>query len=122
MAGWRRWFEEMRARKAAGELQRFPGGRKSGAQWVTPRMREQREQETMERRRAEPAARRAQERSPACASMPPRRRGRPSNAELVMRAKRQVAESLAQVQARLDEAQAQERLTELLAALNAGQN
>ena len=47
--GWQRWHEEMRAKKAAGEIDRFPGGRKSGARWVTPRMRELREIEAMRR-------------------------------------------------------------------------
>src|SRR6516162_7578582 len=36
--GWQRWLEETRAKKAAGEIDRFPGGRKSGPRWVTPRM------------------------------------------------------------------------------------
>jgi hypothetical protein len=44
--GRRRWLEEMRAKKQAGLIARFPGGRKSGYQWVTPRMR-QREMETL---------------------------------------------------------------------------
>ena len=99
----------MHAKKAAGEIERFPGGRKSGSGWVTPRMREERAIETMQRLRAEREARQPP-------STPPRRRGRPSNAELMMRAKQRVTEALAQVQARQDEA----RLTELLAALNAG--
>jgi hypothetical protein len=43
--GRQRWLEEMRAKKKAGLIARFPGGRKSGDQWVTPRMR-QREMET----------------------------------------------------------------------------
>ena len=51
--GWQRWLAEMRARKAAGEIDRFPGGRKSGARWVTPRMWEKRQMETMQRLRAE---------------------------------------------------------------------
>jgi hypothetical protein len=107
--GWRRWFEETRAKKAAGEIERFPGGRKSGVRWVTARMWEQREQEIMERRRAE---RRTLQR----AATPLRRRGRPSNADLAA----QLPELVAQAQARLDQSRAQERLTELLAALNAG--
>jgi hypothetical protein len=37
-------MEEMRRAKKAGLIARFPGGRKSGEQWVTPRMR-QREME-----------------------------------------------------------------------------
>jgi hypothetical protein len=71
-------------------------------------MRELKEIETMERIRAE---RRARQRP----STPPRRRGRPSNADLVA----QLPELVAQAQARLDESRAQERLIELLAALNA---
>ena len=38
--GRQRWLEEMRAKKKAGLIARFPGGRKSGYQWVTPRMRQ----------------------------------------------------------------------------------
>jgi hypothetical protein len=30
-AGRQRWLEEMRAKKAGGEIDRFPGGRKSGS-------------------------------------------------------------------------------------------
>ena len=52
-AGRQRWLEETRAKKAAGEIDRFPGGRKSGARWVTPRMWEKRQMETMQRLRAE---------------------------------------------------------------------
>jgi hypothetical protein len=43
--GRRRWMDEMREKKKAGLITRFPGGRKPGDQWVTPRMR-QREMET----------------------------------------------------------------------------
>jgi hypothetical protein len=43
--GRQRWLEEMRRAKQAGLIARFPGGRKSGDGWVTPRMR-QREMET----------------------------------------------------------------------------
>jgi hypothetical protein len=68
--GWQRWHEEMRAKKAAGEIDRFPGGRKSGAGWVTPRMWEKRQIETMQRLRAE---REALEPRPTR-----RRRGRPT--------------------------------------------
>jgi hypothetical protein len=75
--GWRRWLEETRAKKAAGEIDRFPGGRKSGPRWVTPRMWERRQIETMQRLRAE---REALEPRP-----PRRRRGRPSNPELASR-------------------------------------
>ena len=41
--GRQRWMEEMRAKKKAGLLARFPGGRKPGEQWVTPRMRREME-------------------------------------------------------------------------------
>jgi hypothetical protein len=34
--GWQRWLEKTRAAKALGEIERFPGGRKSGPGWVTP--------------------------------------------------------------------------------------
>jgi hypothetical protein len=108
-AGRQRWLAAMHAKKAAGEIERFPGGRKSGSGWITARMREERVIEAMQRIRAEREAR-------PPPSTPPRRRGRPSNADLVMRAKQRVAEALAQVQARHDEA----RLTTLLAVLNAG--
>jgi hypothetical protein len=47
--GWQRWMEEMRAKKKAGLIARFPGGRKPGYQWVTPRMR-QREMDRWMRR------------------------------------------------------------------------
>jgi hypothetical protein len=43
--GRQRWMEEMRAKKRAGLIARFPGGRKPGDRWVTPRMR-QREMES----------------------------------------------------------------------------
>jgi hypothetical protein len=77
-AGRQRWLEDTRAKKAAGDIDRFPGGRKSGARWVTPRMWEIRQIETMQRLRA---AREARETPPP----PPRRRGRPSNAKLAAR-------------------------------------
>jgi hypothetical protein len=38
--GRQRWLEEMRAKKNAGLIARFPGGRKPGDQWITPRMRQ----------------------------------------------------------------------------------
>ena|SRR6516162_3485336 len=44
--GRRRWLEGMREKKKAGLIARFPGGRKPGDRWVTPRMR-QREMETL---------------------------------------------------------------------------
>ena len=69
--GWQRWLEKTRAAKALGEIERFPGGRKSGARWITPRMWEKRQMETMQRLRA---AREAHEPSPP----PRRRRGRPT--------------------------------------------
>jgi hypothetical protein len=70
-AGRLRWLEEMRSKKAAGEIDRFPGGRKSGPRWVTPRMWEKRQMETMQLLRA---AREALEPPPP----PRRRRGRPT--------------------------------------------
>jgi hypothetical protein len=39
--GWQRWLVDMRARKAADEIERFPGG---------TRMSEKRQMETMQRR------------------------------------------------------------------------
>jgi hypothetical protein len=86
-AGRQRWHEEMRARKAAGEIDRFPGGRKSGARWVTPRMCERRQMETM--RRVQDA--RDALRPP---SAPPRPRGRPT---IIARAQAQIARALAQL-------------------------
>ena len=83
--GWRRWLEKTRAAKALGEIDRFPGGRKSGPRWVTPRMRELREIEAM--RRVQDA--RDALRPP---SAPPRRRGRPT---IIARAQAQIARSLA---------------------------
>jgi hypothetical protein len=86
-AGRQRWHEAMRAKKAAGEIDRFPGGRKSGPRWVTPRMREKRQMETMQRLRAE---REALEPPP-----PPRgRRGRPT---LIAQAQAQILRTLAQL-------------------------
>jgi hypothetical protein len=83
--GWQRWLEETRAKKAAGEIDRFPGGRKSGPRWVTPRMWERRQMETMQRLRAE---RDALEPPPP----PRRRRGRPT---IIARAQAQIARALA---------------------------
>src|SRR5215831_2206838 len=77
----------MRAKKAAGEIERFPGGRKSGARWITPRMRELREIEAMRRVQDAPDALRP---PPA----PPRRRGRPT---LIAQAQAQILRSLAQL-------------------------
>jgi hypothetical protein len=83
--GWQRWLEETRAKKAAGEIERFPGGRKSGPRWVTPRMWERRQMETMQRLRAEREA----------LEPPPRRcRGRPT---IIARAQAQILRSLAQL-------------------------
>jgi hypothetical protein len=84
--GWQRWHEQMRAKKAAGEIDRFPGGRKSGPRWVTPRMWELREIEAM--RRVQDA--RDALRPPS----PPRRRGRPT---IIARAQAQILRSLAQL-------------------------
>jgi hypothetical protein len=50
-AGRQRWLEEMR-KKVTGEIDRFPGGRKSGPGWVTPRMWEWRQIERMQRAQA----------------------------------------------------------------------
>jgi hypothetical protein len=85
--GWQRWLVDMRARKAAGEIDRFPGGRKSGAGWVTPRMRELPEIEAM---------RRVQDARIARQPPPPprRRRGRPT---IIARAQAQILRTLAQL-------------------------
>src|SRR6516165_6963332 len=85
-AGWQRWLEKTRTAKALGKIDRFPGGRKSGPRWVTPRMRERRQMETMQRLRAE---REALEPRP-----PRRRRGRPT---IIARAHAQIARALAQL-------------------------
>jgi hypothetical protein len=82
--GWQRWLEKTRAAKALGEIERFPGGRKSGARWITPRMRELREIEAI--RRVQDARDARQPPSPA------RRRGRPT---IIARAQSQIARSLA---------------------------
>jgi hypothetical protein len=92
-AGRQRWLEETRAKKAAGEIERFPGGRKAGSGWLTPRMWEMRQIERMQRLRA---ARDALQPSPP----PRRRRGRPSNTEL---AARLTPELIGQTKARLVE-------------------
>src|SRR6516165_5532792 len=85
--GWQRWLEETRAKKAAGEIDRFPGGRKSGPRWVTPRMRELREIEAMCRVQD---ARDARQPPPP----PRRRRGRPT---IIARAQAEIARALAQL-------------------------
>jgi hypothetical protein len=84
--GWQRWLEKTRAAKALGEIKRFPGGRKSGPRWITPRMRELREIEAM--RRVQDA--RDALRPPS----PPRRRGRPT---IIARAQAQILRTLAQL-------------------------
>jgi hypothetical protein len=86
-AGRQRWHEEMRAKKVAGEIDRFPGGRKSGPRWVTARMWEKRQMETMQRLRSE---RDALEPPPP----PPRRRGWPT---VIQRARAQITRALAQL-------------------------
>jgi hypothetical protein len=86
-AGRRRWVEEMRTKLAAGEIDRFPGGRKAGSAWVTPRMWEMRQIEAMQRIRAE---REALEPPPP----PRRRRGRPT---LIARVQTQILQALAQL-------------------------
>jgi hypothetical protein len=76
--GLQQWFEETRAKKAAGLIKRFPGGRKPGTAWVTHRMRQRRHlQEFQEARSFD------DHRSP---SAPPQKRGRPSKADLALRA------------------------------------
>jgi hypothetical protein len=70
-AGQQRWLADMHAKKASGEIERFPGGRKAGVEWITARMWEQRQLEMMQRLRA---AREAAEPPP----LPRRRRGRPT--------------------------------------------
>jgi hypothetical protein len=82
-AGRQRWLEETRAKKAAGEIERFPGGRKSGSRWFTPRMREKRAMAEMQEFRGVDAHR---------SQRPPRRRGRPPMNDLLMRAKARIAE------------------------------
>jgi hypothetical protein len=57
--GRRRWLANMHAKKAAGEIKRFPGGRKSGSRWVTPRMWEERTIAAMQRFGAQQEASRA---------------------------------------------------------------
>jgi hypothetical protein len=86
-AGRQRWLAQMQAKKAAGEIKRFPGGRKSGPGWVTPRMWERRQMETMQRLRAE---RDALEPPPP----PPRRRGRPT---LIAQVQAQIVKAFVQL-------------------------
>jgi hypothetical protein len=87
--GWQRWLEKTRAKKALGEIDRFPGGRKSGPRWVTPRMWEKRRMETMQRLRAERIAL-----EPPPPPPPPRRRGRPT---IIRQAQAQIVKALAQL-------------------------
>jgi hypothetical protein len=82
--GWQRWLEKTRAKKAAGEIDRFPGGRKSGPRWVTPRMWEKRQMEAMQRLRAE---------RDALEPRPPRRRRGPPT--IIARAQSQILRTLA---------------------------
>jgi hypothetical protein len=77
--GLRRWFAKTRAEKAAGLIVRFPGGRKSGSAWVTPRMQERKHLREIQELRAASAL-------PPLV-LPPRKRGRPSLADLMIRAK-----------------------------------
>jgi hypothetical protein len=86
-AGLARWREAMRVKKATGKIDRFPGGRKSGPGWLTPRMWQMRQMETMQRIRAE---REALQPPPP----PPRRRGRPT---LLARVQAQTLRALAQL-------------------------
>jgi hypothetical protein len=86
-AGRQRWLEDMRSKKASGEIDRFPGGRKSGRGWVTPRMWQWRQIERMQRARA---LREALEPPPP----PRRRRGRPT---LIEQMKMQTLRALAQL-------------------------
>jgi hypothetical protein len=98
--GRQRWLDDMRAKKVAGEIERFPGGRKSGARWVTPAMRAQREIEAIRRCHDDKDAGQP-------ASLPPRRRGRPSNAEVWARIA--TPENIARAKARLAELRAEVR-------------
>jgi hypothetical protein len=49
--GRQRWMEDMRAKKKAELIARFPGGRKPGDQWITPRMRQREVESTRLMRR-----------------------------------------------------------------------
>jgi hypothetical protein len=57
--GRQRWLADTRAKKAAGEIKRFPAGRKSGPLWLTPRMRQQLATEAIQRFDAQQEAPRA---------------------------------------------------------------
>jgi hypothetical protein len=87
-AGLERWREAMRAKKAAGEIDRFPCGRKSGPGWITARMWAKRQLAAAEARRAEAQAARE------ALQPPPRRRGRPT---LIARLQAQTLRALAQL-------------------------
>jgi hypothetical protein len=87
-AGRQRWLQGMRAKKAAGEIDRFPGGRKSGPGWIMARMWAKRQLAAAEARRAEAQAAREALRPP------PRRRGRP---RLIARLQAQTLRALAQL-------------------------
>jgi hypothetical protein len=86
-AGRQRWLAEMHEKKAAGAIKRFPGGRKSGGRWITPRMQELREIEAM--RRVQDVRDAARPPSPL-----PRRRGRPT---ILAQAKAQILKAFAQL-------------------------
>jgi hypothetical protein len=86
-AGRQRWLADMRAKKAAGQIERFPGGRKSGPGWVTSRMLEKRQAEMMQGLRAE-------QKTLEPARPPTRRRGRPT---LLAQVKAQILKAFAQL-------------------------
>jgi hypothetical protein len=88
-AGRQRWLAEMRIKLTAGEIARFPGGRRAGAAWVTARMRERRELETMQCLRAEREAP-----APPPPPPPPRRRGRPT---LIAQVQSQIVKAFVQL-------------------------
>ena len=77
--GRQRWLDLMHARKEAGEIDRFPAGRKSGTRWVTAQMWERKVIAESQELQAEIARR-----SP---SPQPKRRGRPSKEDLALREK-----------------------------------
>jgi hypothetical protein len=109
-AGRQRWLAEMHAKKAAGEIEWFPGGRKSGSGGITPRMWDVGGTD----HRNDAAA--------SCgAGSPPTTIDATATARATIErpscdAKSELGDALAQVRARQDEV----RLTELLAALDAG--
>jgi hypothetical protein len=87
-AGLARWREAMRAKKASGEIKRFPCGRRSGPGWITARMWRERQIAAAEARRAEAQAARQ------ALQPPPRRRGRPT---LIARIQAQTLRAIAQL-------------------------